>query len=269
MSAVERKINRRKFRSFVFVLLLATLSAGCSFFAPAIGNRFSAGDTVIVQAVATDATGIARVEFAVDGLVVGTDAPPRRLQSYSVSEAWQAAEAIHNITVRAINTSGTASEPAAVQIAIAGDRAPAAAPTSPANGLTLIPMAAPQAGTGRSDNAAFVSDVTIPDGTVRAARQSFDKVWRVRNSGTCAWGAGYELVFFQGSSIANTTVIPVPATKPGATVDLRVPMVAPTTLGAQTGFWKLRAPNGSFFGTPVSVTVNVVKGVTPPATPAP
>jgi hypothetical protein len=46
------------------------------------------------------------------------------------------------------------------------------------------------------NQASFVTDVTIPDGSSFVAGASFVKTWRVRNSGACAWGSGYSIIFF-------------------------------------------------------------------------
>ena len=68
--------------------------------------------------------------------------------------------------------------------------------TTPLPGFTA-PAAAggstgPTASLGDAcNNSSFVSDVTIPDGTVLPAGQNFDKVWAVKNTGTCTWDDGY------------------------------------------------------------------------------
>ena len=48
--------------------------------------------------------------------------------------------------------------------------------------------------------AAFVSDVTIPDGTVMAPGQSFTKTWKLKNIGTTSW-SNYNLKFFDGEQM--------------------------------------------------------------------
>lgn len=152
---------------------------------------------------------------------------------------------------------------------------PTAAPTgaAPLVGPTFAPTAAaptiapPAAGTPSAactNAATFVADVTIPDGTAVTPGQTFTKTWRVRNSGTCTWGSDYTLAFIRGTAMATTTSLPVPTTAPGATADLTVQMTAPTASGSYSGFWDLRAPNGTRM-TQVWVIVNV--GATPAAAP--
>lgn len=41
------------------------------------------------------------------------------------------------------------------------------------------------------DQAAFVTDVTIPDGTIMPPGHRFEKIWRLRNSGTVPWVGRY------------------------------------------------------------------------------
>jgi hypothetical protein len=37
------------------------------------------------------------------------------------------------------------------------------------------------------DRAAFVADVTVPDGTNFAPGTTFVKTWRLKNNGSCTW----------------------------------------------------------------------------------
>ena len=41
--------------------------------------------------------------------------------------------------------------------------------------------------------ATFVADVTIPDGTYINPGASFTKIWRLKNTGTCAWTTQFAL----------------------------------------------------------------------------
>ncbi len=143
----------------------------------------------------------------------------------------------------------TAAATSAPVIAATPSAAPTTAPTSQA-------QATPGAGAACTNNATFVSDVTVPDGTQFTPGQQFGKTWRIRNSGTCAWTSSYQLVFVRGTNMAAESLA-VPATAAGATVDLQLPMTAPTTPGSYTGFYRLRAPNGSQFGSTIWAAVRV------------
>ncbi|HRI57933.1 MAG TPA: NBR1-Ig-like domain-containing protein, partial [Anaerolineae bacterium] len=56
------------------------------------------------------------------------------------------------------------------------------------------------------DDAAFVADVTIPDGTEVVAGTTFVKIWRLRNSGTSTWGPGYTLEHVDGPAFGAGSV---------------------------------------------------------------
>jgi hypothetical protein len=99
------------------------------------------------------------------------------------------------------------------------------------------------------DIAGFVGDVTIPDGTVLDPGESFTKIWRLRNDGTCTWTTAYQLIFTGGSLMSGPTVVQLPYdVAPGNTVDLSVGLVAPLDYGTYQGYWMLRDPNGAVFG---------------------
>ena len=48
-------------------------------------------------------------------------------------------------------------------------------------------MTVPPPAVSYCDWMAFVTDVTIPDGTVLQPNETFVKTWRIKNIGTCAW----------------------------------------------------------------------------------
>ena len=116
----------------------------------------------------------------------------------------------------------------------------------------------------------YVADVTIPDGTQVGMGQSFNKVWRIRNSGTCPWSPGTTLAFAGGFQMGAPASVIVPQTAPGATADVGVTMVAPTAPGAYSGVWQMRDPVGQFFGGKYTVVIDVPNPAPPPtATPLP
>ena len=99
------------------------------------------------------------------------------------------------------------------------------------------------------DQAVFVTDVTLDDGTVVGPGQVLTKIWRLRNTGTTVWGSGYQMVFVSGNREANTPQwINVPSTAVNATVDLSLTMTAAGATGTHRGYWRLRNPQGVFFG---------------------
>jgi hypothetical protein len=98
--------------------------------------------------------------------------------------------------------------------------------------------------------ARFVSDVTIPDGTVVASHTYFTKTWRLKNTGSCVWDSSYRLVFMEGTSMSQMTVFPWTGGVAGygQNVDLSVDLLAPETPGNYEGKFMLLAPDGTYFG---------------------
>jgi hypothetical protein len=117
------------------------------------------------------------------------------------------------------------------------------------------------------NNALFVSDVTIPDGTVLNPGQAFVKIWRLQNTGNCGWDSLYSLTFTGGEQMSGASPQAVTITPPNGTVDVAVSMIAPGAPGSHTGQWQMKAPNGAFFGSTVTVIVVVPSPAT--AVPAP
>jgi hypothetical protein len=108
------------------------------------------------------------------------------------------------------------------------------------------------------NNAAFVKDVTIPDGTTENPGNTFIKTWSLLNSGTCAWSTSYKFTFISGDSM-NGTSVPVPNSVPaGQQVQISVTLRAPTALGNYKGYWRMQDDQGKYFGDSpwVSITVS-------------
>lgn len=103
----------------------------------------------------------------------------------------------------------------------------------PTNTNTPVPTATPVCPQGQ-----FVTDVTIPDGTVMTPGQAFTKKWRIRNTGTCAW-SGYTLVFDSGDAMGGPASTPISVVNPGQEIDLEVNLTAPTAPGSYKGYWRI------------------------------
>jgi Ig-like domain from next to BRCA1 gene len=140
---------------------------------------------------------------------------------------------------------------------------------SPTPGITHVPPTAPPASSSDIKpcySADFVSDVTIPDGTIVSPGQTFWKTWRVTNSGSCAWDSSYKFVFMDGDIMGGGYVYSFPgAAAPGQTVDIPIQLYAPQAAGTYTGTWAIEAPDKTIFGVgqysqPLSVKVVVVTG---------
>jgi hypothetical protein len=114
--------------------------------------------------------------------------------------------------------------------------------------FTAVPPLSP-APLSRCDAAAFVSDVTYPDGSNVPLGGTFTKIWRLKNVGTCTWTTSYSLVYVSGERFGAPSAVALPTSVgPGQTVDLAVNLPAPNQGGHYRGFWKLSNASNGLFG---------------------
>ncbi len=97
--------------------------------------------------------------------------------------------------------------------------------------------------TSNCNVAQFVTDVTIPDGTLMKPGETFTKKWRIRNVGSCAWN-GYSMVFDSGDSMGGPATTAIPAVNPNQEVDLSVNLTAPSAPGTYRGYWRIVTNGG-------------------------
>ena len=143
---------------------------------------------------------------------------------------------------------------------------PAVSPTLPATSASLatrtllpgVPTAthitsSTLAGTQSAacDNANFVNDITIPDGTEESAGSTFIKTWRFKNLGPCTWTTSYHLVFSYVSDSGKNGVFTPPApvsfpnsVLPGEEVEISVTITAPTKTGTYQVVFVLQNQKG-------------------------
>ena len=111
----------------------------------------------------------------------------------------------------------------------------------------------------------FVDDVTIEDNTQMDPGETFTKTWKVQNSGSCAWDAGFKFQLSGGNAMGATAVTLPSAVAAGATYDISVPMTAPNAAGTVRGNWRMSTAAGQFFGDEVYVVIVVGSGGAAPA----
>jgi len=100
-------------------------------------------------------------------------------------------------------------------------------------------------------------DVNIPDGTTMTPGQDFIKTWRVKNSGSCSWGAGYELVYAGYANPMSGQFQPLEeVVQPGQEVELSVQFQAPDAAGEYVSAWQMSNPAGVTF--PEIIFVKIV-----------
>lgn len=137
---------------------------------------------------------------------------------------------------------------------------------TPLPGFTPIASpAAPGATQALGDecsNNVFEGDVTIPDGEIIAPGTDFQKIWKIRNTGNCIWDDGYTLVYIGGST-PNLDPYNFEFKKvedfvsSGEAINIGINLTTPCAPGKYEGHWRMRNDKGYYFGTILSVYVEV------------
>lgn len=147
-----------------------------------------------------------------------------------------------------------------------------AIPPLPEPIATPLPPLSPST-TGCIDSSEFVEDLSfnhqdfdeIPEVN---AGESFQKGWRLRNSGTCNWNQNDALIPVDGNDPAarmgGVPIIVETEVQPGQTYDFWADLVAPVEPDTYVEYWSLRNNrSGLIFGDRVSVAVDVAAIPTP------
>lgn len=122
------------------------------------------------------------------------------------------------------------------------------------------------------DASTFVADLTVPDGTVMPPYHEFDKVWRIRNSGTVPW-IGRWLARVGAPSGHGIPTSPrrvqITDTQPGEEVDITVPMQAQALAGSSQAHFKMIDDDGKEcfpdrYPLGLVVSIVVAEGAPPP-----
>jgi len=101
-------------------------------------------------------------------------------------------------------------------------------------------------------------DVTVLDGTQMTPGQDFVKTWKIKNTGICAWGEGYGLIYagyadrMSGEPVPLGTVVQV-----GQEIDVSVNFKAPTAVGEYTSAGQMANAAGQPFGKAIFVKIVV------------
>jgi len=226
---------------------------------PATGSQVPLGHEVAVESTIDALPSLAvvdHVDLVVAGVTVDQELVRPRVQpqqtSLPLSQPWlPTAVGEYQVAVVAFSGAGEPLGVAAIHLQV----------TKTADQVVPEPGCVP--------DATFVADVTIPAGTAFPPGTPMDKVWQVRNSGTCAWGVGYELVFVRGESLDAPPAVPVPSTAAGEPADLTVTFWAPEEPGSYASVWQMQSPNGEFFGPLLTLDIRVEARAEESAPPAP
>jgi hypothetical protein len=111
---------------------------------------------------------------------------------------------------------------------------------APPNTPVIVPTA-----TLICDQAQYIADVTIPDGTQFLPDQTFTKTWRLKNTGVCAWNSSYQLIFDSGDLMSGVSPQGLAGNvAANSEVDISVNLKAPSAPGTYRSYWRLRNPAG-------------------------
>jgi hypothetical protein len=162
-----------------------------------------------------------------------------------------------NLPNAASATETAASNPvltAAAETAIAQLTIDALASPAPTNTTFQIPTAKPSNTPEPTeeeipcDRALFITDVTVEDGSEFIPGEDFEKVWRMKNTGSCTWTSSYSLVFDSGDALGGASTVSFPGSvAPNSQVDISIDLTAPNSPGSYKGTWQLRNAQGVIF----------------------
>jgi hypothetical protein len=127
---------------------------------------------------------------------------------------------------------------------------PTAVPPTATPMPTATPTVTPTTLQGTCDYAAYVADITIPDGTMIPPNTNFTKTWSIKNIGNCVWTTDYKLVFVGGSLMGSRESVPLTSKPvlPGETVHVSVNLTTPLEMKRYFSYWKLMNAAGQIFG---------------------
>ncbi len=120
------------------------------------------------------------------------------------------------------------------------------------------------------NNAIYVSDVTIPDGTVLAPGEAFTKTWKFQNTGSCEWTDSYLITFISGTDMNGEDTEIGDTVAVGSSGEVSVSLAAPDSEGTYIGYWRMADEDGNAFGQSVYVQIVVssdASTLTPTVTP--
>jgi len=126
---------------------------------------------------------------------------------------------------------------------------------TPSAAPTVIIEATPTA--QLCDDAIFVEDVSVQDGTEMTPGQQFEKVWRIQNTGTCTWGQDYRPAYGYGADLDGQPRALPEIVSPNATVEITVVFTAPLETGEYQSYWRMANAKGVYFGKFFSVKIVV------------
>jgi hypothetical protein len=101
-----------------------------------------------------------------------------------------------------------------------------------------------------TDQARFISDVTIQDYANVDPEEEITKTWRLQNVGTATWTTDYALVFEDEDQLGAPDRVNLPSeVPPDGFINISVDFTMPETAGEYKSYWVLENDRGETFGT--------------------
>lgn len=107
------------------------------------------------------------------------------------------------------------------------------------------------------NSARYVEDLTLPDGTSMAPGEQARKRWAVINDGSCDWTDGYRLVRTDDGAVSADALLGLYPARAGEPAVWEVAIQAPADPGEYRASWQAQAPDGTLFGDPVFILIEV------------
>jgi hypothetical protein len=144
----------------------------------------------------------------------------------------------------------------------AGSNPVAIAPTIPAPTSSPTPIVSEEVSRPTvipvcEDNLKFISDLTVPDGTIAARGALIDKRWQVENNGSCNWDERYRLKIISGAEMGIQAEQALYPARSGASAIIRMLLLAPSMPGTYRSAWQAVGPDGEIFGDIIYVEIRV------------
>jgi hypothetical protein len=110
----------------------------------------------------------------------------------------------------------------------------------------------------------YVDDITIPDDTVVAPGQEIEKIWLIRNAGTCNWDADYTIRNVEETPpMGSASILALYPVRSGSEHEITINFIAPTDSGQHVSKWQAHDPEGIPFGQVIFIQIIVDPAYTP------
>lgn len=110
-----------------------------------------------------------------------------------------------------------------------------------------------------TDVLTYLSDITVPDGTIVAPDATIDKRWEVENSGTCNWGEGYKIKLIAGNALGVPIEQALIPARSATRSEIRIVFTAPQKSGKYRSAWQAYNTDDQPFGDPFYIDIVVKK----------